>query len=138
MSAALNENLGKSVTMPRAGEVYWANFPNALGSQQGGTRPFIVVSNDTGNKFSSTVAGIPMTTKRWSKLLPIHVRFAAGEIHGIPLDSVAQPENYWVINKFQLGAYIGQLSQEQKNRLGAAFRKQAEVANWGVVLSEKH
>lgn len=46
----------------KRGEVYNVNFEPIQGSEQGGTRPAIIVSNDAINKFSSVVIVIPCTT----------------------------------------------------------------------------
>lgn len=39
---------------------------------QGGNRPFLVVSNDTGNFYSEICIVVPMTTKNRNRLLPTH------------------------------------------------------------------
>lgn len=39
----------------KRGEIYNANLNPVIGSEQGGTRPVLIISNDIGNKHSPTV-----------------------------------------------------------------------------------
>ena len=39
----------------RRGDIYFADLDPVIGSEQGGTRPVIVIQNDTGNKHSPTL-----------------------------------------------------------------------------------
>ena len=38
--------------MVRRGDVFYANLSPVVGSEQGGTRPVVIVQNDTGNRLS--------------------------------------------------------------------------------------
>ena len=37
------------------GDVFFAELDPVIGSEQGGTRPVVVIQNDIGNKFSPTI-----------------------------------------------------------------------------------
>ena len=39
----------------KRGDIYYADLNPVIGSEQGGTRPVLIISNDTGNKYSPTV-----------------------------------------------------------------------------------
>lgn len=39
----------------RRGDIYNAKPDPHIGSEQGGTRPVLILSNDTGNRFSPTI-----------------------------------------------------------------------------------
>ena len=39
------------------GDIYYADLSPVVGSEQGGTRPVLIVQNDVGNKYSPTVIG---------------------------------------------------------------------------------
>ena len=41
--------------MIRRGDVYYADLSGVVGSEQGGVRPVVVVQNDKGNKYSTTL-----------------------------------------------------------------------------------
>ena len=38
----------------KRGEVYFADLDPAVGSEQGGFRPVVIIQNDVGNTFSTT------------------------------------------------------------------------------------
>ena len=39
----------------KRGDIYYAELNPIIGSEQGGTRPVLIISNDIGNKHSPTV-----------------------------------------------------------------------------------
>ena len=53
----------------KRGDIYYADLNPVVGSEQGGTRPVLVISNDIGNKHSPTVIIAAITsTYIWGKL----------------------------------------------------------------------
>ena len=36
----------------KRGDIYYANLNPVIGSEQGGTRPVLIISNDVGNKYT--------------------------------------------------------------------------------------
>ena len=56
----------------RRGSILNVALGERVGSVQSGIRPVVVVQNNLGNKYSTTVIGIPLTTKRTNKELPTH------------------------------------------------------------------
>jgi mRNA interferase MazF len=64
---------------PLRGEIYWVDFSPTIGSEQDGHRPAVVVSNDIGNRHSSVVIVVPMTSKLREKDYPQDVRLEAGD-----------------------------------------------------------
>lgn len=47
---------------PRRGEVWWVAFDPAVGGEIRKTRPAIVVSNDSANRFLNRIQVVPVTT----------------------------------------------------------------------------
>ena len=45
----------------RRGDVYLANLGPYIGAEQGGTRPVVVLQNNTGNFYSPTIIVAPVT-----------------------------------------------------------------------------
>ena len=39
----------------KRGDIYYAKLDPHIGSEHGGTRPVLILSNDTGNRFSPTI-----------------------------------------------------------------------------------
>ncbi len=58
----------------RRGDLYYAELDPIVGSEQAGTRPVLVVSNDVGNQYSPVIVIVPITSRRMGrKRLPTHV-----------------------------------------------------------------
>ena len=56
----------------KRGEVYFADLDPAVGSEQGGFRPVVIIQNDIGNTFSTTTIAALTTNTRHSRM-PTHV-----------------------------------------------------------------
>ena len=95
------------------GEIYFADLSPAVGSEQGGRRPVLVVQNDTGNRHSTTliVAGI---TSKIKPELPTHLPLS--NVPGLHKSSVVLLEQLRTIDKQRLGRRVGQL-----NRIAMGF-----------------
>lgn len=105
---------------PKEKEIWWADLKDAIGSQQGGIRPILIVSNDKYNYFSPTITAIPITTKV-NKKSPVHVPLFASEENGIIKDSVIEVEKMRDINKFQLIKKIGIISDVKEREVAEKF-----------------
>lgn len=63
---------------PRRGDIWFAKLGNHYGtSVQSGTRPVLVISNDTANRFSFTFTVLPMTSKMKHPEMPTHIPVTA-------------------------------------------------------------
>ncbi len=94
----------------RRGDIYMANLNPFRGSEQGGTRPVLVLQNDTGNFHSPTLIVTPLTTQE-KKNLPTHCRL--GHTKGLNEPSVALLEQIKTIDKCRITRYLGKLTEEQ-------------------------
>ncbi len=63
----------------KRGEIYRATLDPVIGSEQGGTRPVLIVQNDVGNRYSPTVIVAAITTRVKKPGMPTHVALKAGE-----------------------------------------------------------
>ena len=57
----------------KRGDVYFADLSPVVGSEQGGTRPVLILQNDIGNRFSPTVIVAAITAQIQKAKLPTHV-----------------------------------------------------------------
>ena len=57
----------------RRGDVVLVNLDPVVGSEQGKTRPALIIQNDIGNEYSPTTIAAPITTKIFSKQFPTNV-----------------------------------------------------------------
>jgi mRNA interferase MazF len=96
----------------RRGEVYDARLEPTEGSEQGGTRPVIIVSRDVINAASPVVLAVPCTTYRSSKrIYPTQVLIPAPD-GGLTHDSLAMTDQIRVLSKSRLLRLRGTLSEE--------------------------
>jgi len=94
--------------MIRRGEIYIAGLDPVVGSEQGGTRPVLVIQNDQGNRYSPTVIVIALTSAMGKPMLPTHVRLQAGS-GGLSKDSIVLAEQLRTLDKRRLRDRIGLL-----------------------------
>lgn len=112
-------------TKPKFGDLYFASL-QASGSVQGGKRPVLIVSNDTGNYHSSIVEIIPLSRRiHKADYLPTHVKIAADAENGLSSDSVALAEQVQTINQSQLTSWLGRLAHCDLVQVGRARRIQS-------------
>ena len=93
------------------GDVFLADLGEGSGSEQRGVRPVIIVQNNTGNRYSTTVTVIPVTTKiHKSKGLPTHL--VLGNRFGLEETSAAMAEQITTIDKAKLLEYLGRVDDK--------------------------
>ena len=93
------------------GDIFYANLDGALGSEQQGNRPVLIVQNDIGNKYSPTTIILPLTKIINRKhRLPTH--FNINKSSKIKCDSTILAEQIRVIYKKRLGKKIGNLDKK--------------------------
>ncbi len=96
----------------KRGDIFYADLSPVIGSEQGGTRPVLVVQNDVGNKFSPTVIIAAITSQINKAKLPTHIEIKAHDV-GLLKDSVILLEQVRTIDKKRLREKIGRLDDEQ-------------------------
>ena len=85
--------------MIKRGDIYWAKLAEQKDSNViCKTRPVIVVSNNTANRFSPILSVVPITGQK-KKTLPTHVEISG---YGLPGTSIALIEQVICIDKTNL------------------------------------
>jgi len=107
----------QTVQRYKRGQIWWLldSNPDYKSYEQSGSRPVIIISNDTANRFSKILTVIPCTTAE-KKDLPVHVKL---EING---PSTALVEQIKTIDNSKLGAYIGTCDDVLINQLNEAIK----------------
>lgn len=100
------------------GEIYWYRYGSTEGSEQQGSRPCVVVSNEKANNFGPTVTIVPFTTAD-KKKLPTHVDVESGIS-----SSIALCEQVQTISKNRLSRYIGECTDEEIKGIERGLRIQ--------------
>jgi mRNA interferase MazF len=105
----------------KLGEIYDARLEPVEGSEQGGTRPIIVVSRDAINAYSPVVLAVPCTTYQNSKkIYPTQVLIKVPEAE-LSKDSIAIADQVRVLSKQHLLRLRSILEQETLNKLDQAL-----------------
>lgn len=92
------------------GEIYFADLSDGRGSEQQGIRPVVILQNDVGNKFSSTIIVAPLTSKLSKRNFPTHV-YINNDCGNIK-PSLILLEHIRTIDKSRLDNKIGKLSEK--------------------------
>ena len=103
----------------KRGDIFYADLSPAIGSEQGGTRPVLIVQNDVGNYHSPTVI-VAILTSKSKKKLPTHISIHSGE-GNITMDSTVLLEQIRTIDKFRLQKYVGSVSDDTMDRVDRAM-----------------
>lgn len=107
----------KTIKQVKRGEIYFARITDGVvGSEQGGTRPVLILQNDVGNRFSPTTIVAFMTTINKKLNLPVHEELPK-EISNLPDDSVILLEQLRTIDKARLVRKVSILDNEYMNRI---------------------
>lgn len=99
----------------RRGQVFWATLDPRSGSEQGGRRPVIVLSNDAFNINSNwhSVIVVPLSTSsNQARRGPTAILVPSGEV-GLSQDSVALCHQVTTLDRAKLDRLVGTLSPER-------------------------
>ena len=104
----------------KRGDKYYADLSPVVGSEQGGTRPVLIVQNDTGNRHSPTVIAAAITSQTGKARLPTHINIPGGSV-GLSKDSVILLEQIRTIDKRRLREHRGHLNEKQMSMVDTAI-----------------
>lgn len=96
----------------KRGEIYYINNENAVGCEQRGIRPAVIVGNNVGNKYSPVLLVVYFTLQR-KKHLPTHV-YVRGQ-------GTALCEQIFTIDKTRILEKKGECSSSDMERINKAL-----------------
>jgi len=92
--------------------IHWVSLDPIIGSEQSGTRPALVVSNDIVNEILPVVTVLPLSSvKNSGHIYPTEI-FLSKELSSLPKDSVAMVHQIRTISKERLGSQCGKINDE--------------------------
>ena len=103
-------------TLVKRGDIFYADLSPVVGSEQGGTRPVLIIQNDTGNRHSPTVIAAAITSQTGKARLPTHINIAGGSV-GLSKDSVILLEQVRTLDKIRLKEKMGHISAETMSQV---------------------
>ena len=102
----------------KKGNIYYANLDPVVGSEQGGNRPVVVVSNNIGNSHSPTIMVAPITSSDNNKNdLPTHVEIK----EKLKNDSIILTEQIRSIDKTRLKEFKGRVNRKTELKIDVAL-----------------
>lgn len=93
----------------RRGDIYYADLRPAVGSEQTGIRPVLVIQNDVGNRHSPTIICAALTAQ--NRPMPTHVTLPPRG--GLREESIVTLEQIRTIDKKRLKVKIAECSEDE-------------------------
>lgn len=94
-------------------DVVLVNFgENTIDSEQSGTRPAIIIQNDTGNYYSNTTIVMPLTSKRKNLNQPTHTLIKKGKEKGLVKDSIVLGECLRQVSEKRIEQFLGKITDK--------------------------
>ncbi len=103
------------------GDLFWGSNDIAYGNEQHGHRPYLIVSNNKNNNYSSLLTVIPLTTQQ-KKPLPTHTTIY---INNVPC--VVLAEQLTCIRKIDVNKFIRQLTKEEMQEVEKCIKIQIAI-----------
>ena len=104
----------------KRGDVFYAELNPIVGSEQGGTRPVLIISNDIGNSHSPTVIIAAITGRTQTKAkLPTHTEVK--DVEGLDRDSIILLEQIRTIDKQRIKNHMGTMPNNIMARVDKAL-----------------
>ena len=111
------------------GDIYFADMEPHIGSEQGGTRPVVVLQNDVGNRDAPTLIVATVTSRTEKKKhQPTHVLIDRNTAFEKP--SVVQLEQIFTIDKSRVQRFLGQITRNEMRRIEEALMNSLEINEW--------
>jgi mRNA interferase MazF len=96
------------------GDVFWAELDPAMGREQTGRRPVLVISHDVFNERSGTVIAMAVTGQLQKAGFPLTVEHLSG---GLPKRSWVKVGEIRTLSVERLGRRVGRISPEELLRV---------------------
>ena len=107
----------------KRGQIYYADLSPVIGSEQGGTRPVLIIQNDVGNKHSPTTIIAIVTSRHTKSKLPTHYWISdKWQTSGLKYESMVELEQIRTIDKKRLEEYIGYLDPQEMAEISQKIR----------------
>lgn len=109
----------------KRGDVYLINLDPVIGSEQGKTRPCLIIQNNIGNKYSQNTI-IASITSKIDKEYPFLVKIEKG-VANLPKDSFVQLDQIKTISVKRIIKKIGSLPKEVMLKIDVALKNSLDL-----------
>lgn len=121
----------------KRGDVFFANLSPVVGSEQGGSRPVLVIQNNIGNKYSPTVIVAAITSRITKPRMVTHVALEAKKT-GLEWDSVVLLEQIRTIDKQRLEDRVTHLDSQVMHDVDGALKVSVGLVRLHTGKSREH
>lgn len=104
----------------KRGQVWYCNLDGIKGSEQGGVRPVLIISNDIGNKHAPVVTIAIITSKHTKAKLPTHIWLST--YCGLTVNSLVELEQVRTVDKSRLLQYLGEIQKGEQRLVDEAIK----------------
>jgi len=111
----------------KRGDVFLANLDPAIGSEQGKTRPVLIIQNDILNQNAPTAIVASITSKVFTKEYPMNVQLSQGNA-GLDKNSTVLLSQIRTIDKTRLMKKLGSLDEMLMKKINLAIKISLEIA----------
>lgn len=126
--------MSKYINIKR-GDIIYVDLTPVIGSEQGGTRPVLVVQNNVGNLKSPTTIIAPITKSQTKAVIPTHLHI--GTANGcLREDSMVLFEQIRTIDKSRIRRKLGHLSDELYNQIDDCLKVSVGITKEHEVIVE--
>ncbi|MCR0185160.1 type II toxin-antitoxin system PemK/MazF family toxin [Thomasclavelia spiroformis] len=106
----------------RRGDIYYVDLNPVIGSEQGGSRPVVVIQNNSGNRHAPTLI-VAMITSKTSKNGQLPTHYLLKENPALDEPSVVLLEQLRTIDKRRVREYLGRTSKREMLAIDKALVK---------------
>jgi mRNA interferase MazF len=110
----------------KRGDIVLVNLDPVIGSEQGKTRPVLIIQNDVGNEFSPTIIIASITSNVYDKEYPTNV-FLSAKISKLDKDSTILLNQIRTIDKKRIIKKLGSINQELIKKVDKALIKSLSI-----------
>ncbi len=96
--------------------IYRASLDPVIGSEQGKSRPVVIISDDNINDLLSIVNVLPITTRKDGRLIYPNETFIEPENSGLPKESIVLCYQIRTLDKKRLSTPLGEIKSEEKKK----------------------
>ena len=112
----------------KKGDIYLADMDPAIGSEQGGVRPVLIIQNNKGNRYSPTTIVACLTSRVHTKAnLPTH--YLLPDDIGLKYPSMVMLEQIFTIDKTRLIKWITCIPKTDMYRIEMQIRRSFDMRN---------
>ena len=106
----------------RRGDIYYVDLNPVIGSEQGWSRPVVVIQNNSGNRHAPTLI-VAMITSKTSKNGQLPTHYLLKENPALDEPSVVLLEQLRTIDKRRVREYLGRTSKREMLAIDKALVK---------------